>query len=79
MAATLAEPPADLTAPHLWEHSEGELYWWINHGMAAPDGKQAMPGLNPPGDSMLVWNLIDFLHANNPAGTVLPHTAHHHG
>jgi mono/diheme cytochrome c family protein len=79
LAAGLAEPPADLTAPHLWEHSDGELYWWINHGMAGPDGRLVMPGLNLPAGALEVWNVIDFLHANNPNGAVLPHSAHHHG
>jgi putative copper export protein/mono/diheme cytochrome c family protein len=78
LAAGLSEPPADLTAPHLWEHSDGELYWWINHGMAAPDGTQVMPGLHLGAESNVVWNLIDFLHANNPNGQSLPPTMHHH-
>lgn len=78
LAAALPEPPADLTAPHLWEHSDGELYWWINHGMRDPDGHVVMPGLGKPAGSQQVWNLIDFLHASNRHGQFLPATAHHH-
>ena len=59
-------PPADLTAPHLWEHPDGELYWWIAHGMPGPDGKLVMPGFSPALDDETIWSLIDFLHSNNP-------------
>jgi hypothetical protein len=38
LASTLPVPPADLTAPHLWEHPDGELFWWLSHGMEAPEG-----------------------------------------
>ena len=79
LAASLADPPEDLTAPHLLDHSDGELYWWINHGVDAPDGTKAMPGLNlPPDRAMVIWNIIDFLHDNNPAGQTVPRMTHHH-
>jgi putative copper export protein/mono/diheme cytochrome c family protein len=58
--------PTDLTAPHLWNHPDGELYWWITHGINAPDGTLAMPGAGTSLDDDTVWALIDFLHANNP-------------
>jgi hypothetical protein len=64
-AAALRVHPADLTAPHLWAHSDGELYWWIGHGIEDPEGGLAMPGfaaILPAGDR---WNLIDFVRANN--------------
>ncbi len=59
-------PPADLTAPHLWDHPDGELYWWIAHGMPGPDGQPVMPGFSPALDDDTIWSLIDFLHSNNP-------------
>ena len=62
----LTVPPADLTAPHLWNHPDGELYWWITHGVIGPDGKLAMAGFGTTLDDDTVWALIDFLHANNP-------------
>lgn len=63
LAKTLPIPPADLTAAHLWDHTDGELYWWIAHGMAGPDGKLVMP---PSGlDDTTIWSLIDFIHAKN--------------
>ncbi len=38
-AKGLELPPADLTAEHLWAHSDGELFWWLSHGMASPEGR----------------------------------------
>jgi mono/diheme cytochrome c family protein/uncharacterized membrane protein len=64
-AKSLPEPPADLTAPHFWGHAEGDLYWYISHGIDAPSGAPAMPafaGVLPSGD---IWALIDFLKAHN--------------
>ena len=68
-AAGLAVPPADLTQAHLWAHPDGELFWWLTHGIEAPDDdtgrRMAMPGFAAklyPDDR---WNVIDFLRANN--------------
>ncbi len=68
-AANLPVPPADLTAAHLWMHSDGELFWWLAHGIPAPDGRLAMPGFAAalPDDER--WNLIDAIRAHN-AGLV---------
>jgi len=56
--------PADLTMPHLWQHSDGELFWWLTHGVADPEGGLAMPGF--PGLSETDrWALIDYLRAHN--------------
>lgn len=70
-------PPADLTAPHLWEHPDGELFWWISHGMFGPDGKRVMTGFAATIDEDTRWALIDFLHANNPNGQATPGMHHH--
>jgi putative copper export protein/mono/diheme cytochrome c family protein len=79
LAAGMRIPPADLTAPHLWDHSEGELYWWISHGMPGPDGAPVMPGFAATLTPMARWELIDFLHANNPTHPLAgaPHNHHH--
>ncbi len=64
-AAGLPEPPADLTAGHLWAHEDGELFWWLTHGIEAPEGGMAMPGFAgqlSPDDR---WALIDYIRANN--------------
>jgi mono/diheme cytochrome c family protein len=33
--ATPVTPPAYLTATHRFAHSDGELHWYISHGIAA--------------------------------------------
>jgi mono/diheme cytochrome c family protein len=64
-ASQLPIPPADLTAPHLWSHSDGDLFWQISNGSTAPDGSQAMPSFRMILSADDQWNLIDFIRANN--------------
>jgi len=64
-AASLPWHPADLTAAHLWAHSDGELYWYLSHGFDAPDGSLAMQGFAGQLSSEARWDLIDYLHAHN--------------
>lgn len=72
-AKTLAVPPADLTAAHLWEHADGELFWWLLHGIAAPDGTPVMPGTGGVLSDDQRWALIDAIRARN-AGLALRDT-----
>jgi len=72
-AKSLPVPPADLTAAHLWYHSDGELFWWISHGMEAPDGGQAMPGFSSMLDDDQRWALIDYIRGHN-AGVAMRRT-----
>lgn len=65
LAKTLSVPPADLTASHLWMHSDGELFWWLGHGMFSPDGPQVMPGFANSLDEDSRWDLIDYIRAHN--------------
>lgn len=65
VAASLPVPPADLTAGHLWAHSDGEMFWWLTHGIEAPDGGLAMPGFASKLSDDDRWALIDFVRANN--------------
>jgi putative copper export protein/mono/diheme cytochrome c family protein len=65
LAKHLSIPPADLTAAHLWAHSDGELFWWISHGMFAPEGNQVMPGFADALDEDSRWSLIDYIRAHN--------------
>ncbi|MGA8754969.1 MAG: copper homeostasis membrane protein CopD [Stellaceae bacterium] len=58
-AAALAVQPADLTAPHLFAHSEGDLFWWISHGKA----NGAMPGFAGTLSPADRWDLINFIRA----------------
>ena len=64
-AKGLPIPPADLTARHLWMHSDGELFWWLSHGIDAPEGGQAMPGFASVLSEGQRWDLIDYVRAHN--------------
>lgn len=64
-AAALPIPPADLTASHLWEHADGEMFWWLAHGMPAPDDTPAMPGFADTLTAAQRWALIDAVRARN--------------
>ena len=65
LAKSLPIPPADLTAAHLFGHSDGELFWWLGHGIEGPDGSLAMPGFAGSLDEDQRWNLIDYIRAHN--------------
>ncbi len=62
-AAAMRIKPADLTMPHIWEHSDGEMFWWLTHGIDDPEGGLAMPGFAvlPALDR---WALIDYVRAH---------------
>jgi len=57
--AGLPKPPADLTAAHTGQHTAGDLFWWITHGILAA-------GMPPFGETLSEdqrWDLINFLRA----------------
>jgi putative copper export protein/mono/diheme cytochrome c family protein len=65
LAHAMLDPPADLTAEHLWAHSDGEMFWYLTHGIETPRGDPGMPGF---GDAIRTegrWELIDYLRAHN--------------
>jgi putative copper export protein/mono/diheme cytochrome c family protein len=62
--------PADLTQEHLRDHPDGNLLWWISHGVEAPDGSFAMPGFASVLAEPDLWATIDYIHALN-AGTAM--------
>ncbi len=64
-AKGLPVPPADLTAGHLWMHSDGELFWWLTHGIEAPEGGLAMPAFANILSDDDRWRLIDYIRAHN--------------
>lgn len=64
-AAALRIKPADLTMPHLWEHADGDLFWWLSHGMDDPEGGLAMPGFAGSLSPDDLWALIDYIRAMN--------------
>jgi mono/diheme cytochrome c family protein len=61
VAKDLQPPPPDLTAFQVHTQPDGNLYWWITHGVGAMPPFAADPGDISP------WNLIDFIHANADA------------
>jgi putative copper export protein/mono/diheme cytochrome c family protein len=63
-AKSLPKLPADLTAPHLLAHAEGDLFWFISHGIDAPTGQPAMPAFAGAISSDGIWALIDYLRAH---------------
>ncbi len=58
-AATLSPPPSDLTAAHLDDHTDGDLFWWITHGMPGT----AMPAWEDILVETQRWQLIHYLRA----------------
>ena len=50
-------PPADLTAKHTGEHTAGDLFWWLSHGI---QGK-GMPGFQDQLSEEARWDLVNFL------------------
>jgi putative copper export protein/mono/diheme cytochrome c family protein len=61
-ALALDMETSDLTAAHVYAHSDGDLFWFIGHGMG-----DTMPGFGNAIDDQARWNLIDFIHANADA------------
>ncbi|HEX4366279.1 MAG TPA: CopD family protein [Rhodopila sp.] len=66
-ASGLRIKPADLTQPHIWGHSDGEMFWWVSHGIEDPEGGLAMPGFAGILSSDDVWAVIDYVRAHNAA------------
>ena len=55
--AGLPRPPADLTAPHTAQHTAGDMFWWLTHGIPAG-------GMPPFGGALSEeerWDLINFI------------------
>ncbi len=65
LAKTLPIPPADLTEEHLWMHQDGELFWWLTHGIENPEGGLAMPAFAAKLSDDDRWSVIDYIRANN--------------
>jgi putative copper resistance protein D len=68
--ASLKTKPADLTADHGYEHTDGDLFWWITHGIAS-----GMPAFGDALDEPARWHLIDFIRANADATRFRPLSA----
>jgi putative copper resistance protein D len=57
-AAGLLPPPANLTAPHTNDHTAGDMFWWLTHGLRA-----GMPGFAGALSEDERWELINFIRA----------------
>ena len=55
--AALRPPPADLTARHAGDHTAGDLYWWVTHGI------RAMPGFGTRLPDEARWDLVNAVRA----------------
>jgi putative copper resistance protein D len=58
-AAGLPVRPADLTEPHLFAHSPGDLFWWVGHGM----DEGVMPGFANVLSRNQRWDVVNFIRA----------------
>ena len=55
----LPRSPADLRAPHTAQHTAGDLFWWISHGIPG----SGMPGFGSRLSEEESWELINYLRA----------------
>jgi putative copper export protein/mono/diheme cytochrome c family protein len=56
-AAALKVPPADLTAAHVLDHSEGDIFWWLSAGIA----ESGMPGFADRLSDDRRWDLVNWV------------------
>ena len=56
-AASLPSRPADLTAAHVLDHREGDLFWWLSFGISG----SAMPGFADRLTEDERWDLVNFV------------------
>jgi mono/diheme cytochrome c family protein len=56
-AAGLNPKPADLTAEHVDDHTDGDIFWWLNYGIAGT----AMPGFATTLSDVERWELIHYI------------------
>jgi mono/diheme cytochrome c family protein len=56
-ATGLKMPPADLTAAHVLDHSEGDVFWWLSEGIP----ESGMPGFAERLSEDERWDLINWV------------------
>jgi putative copper resistance protein D len=62
-AALFANMPADLASDRLLRHRDGELFWWVTHGIE----NTPMPGFSDTLGEMDRWEVVAFLRAQAEA------------
>jgi putative copper export protein/mono/diheme cytochrome c family protein len=58
--------PADLRAQHTADHTAGDLFWWITHGIV----RSGMPGVGEQLSESQRWDLVNFVRALAAVETV---------
>jgi len=53
--------PADLTAKHAADHTAGDLFWWLTHGVRKDGVLTPMPGFGASLEEEERWDMINFL------------------
>lgn len=66
-AANLTPKPADLTV-HVPMHTDGELYWWITHGIETT----AMPAWDTRLTDLQRWQVVQFIRTFGAKATPVP-------
>ena len=56
-APRLPRPPADLRAPHTGQHTAGDLFWWVSHGIE----RAGMPGFADALTEEQRWDVINYV------------------
>lgn len=56
-AASLNPKPADLTAEHVDDHTDGDIFWWLTYGVAGT----AMPNFDNTLSDIERWELIRYI------------------
>ncbi len=59
--------PADLTAKHSADHTAGDLFWWLTHGVVKDGEVTRMPGFGASLSEEERWDMINFLRALSAA------------
>ena len=63
----LKPKPADLTAKHSADHTAGDLFWWLSHGIERDGLPGPMPGFAASLEEEERWDMINFLRALSAA------------
>jgi putative copper export protein/mono/diheme cytochrome c family protein len=63
-ATGLNPPPADLTAAHVEDHTDGDIFWWLTHGIAGT----AMPSFDQILPASARWELIHYVRSLRQGG-----------
>ncbi len=60
-APNLKPRPVDLTSSHLSTHTDGDLYWWVSHGIAGT----GMPAFTGTLNDQDIWSIIRYIRSLN--------------